>query len=100
MISCGRVKKLISSYLERDLDSSVRDDIAEHIRFCSHCFALEQSLKKLLEATREIPAKTPSAGLNERILRSVNSTPNYSSGRRRPQVAFTRWGGALRSVAA
>jgi|GEM_PF-6322405 len=60
MKSCGRVRKLLSSYLEKDLDQETQNEIQEHIRFCTDCFEQEKTLRKVLSLSKELPESEPS----------------------------------------
>lgn len=55
MKSCGRVRKLLSDYLEKELDQETQKEIQEHIRFCADCFEQEKTLRKVLSLSKELP---------------------------------------------
>jgi hypothetical protein len=60
MKSCGRVRKLLSDYLEKELDQEIQKEIQEHIRFCTDCFEQEKTLRKVLSLSKELPESEPS----------------------------------------
>ena len=60
MKSCGRVRKLLSDYLEKELDQETQKEIQEHIRFCTDCFEQEKTLRKVLSLSKELPESEPS----------------------------------------
>ena len=60
MKSCGRVRKLLSDYLEKELDQEIQKEIQEHIRFCTDCFEKEKTLRNVLSLSKELPESEPS----------------------------------------
>jgi hypothetical protein len=60
MVSCGRVEKLLSDYIEKNLKEGLEQEVQEHIRFCTDCFEKETALRKLLSVTRTLPEEEPS----------------------------------------
>jgi len=62
MVSCGRVEKLLSSYLEKGLEEGLQEELQEHIRFCTGCLEKERALRKLLGLTKDLPEHEPSEG--------------------------------------
>ena len=62
MVGCGRVEKLLSSYLEKGLEEGLQEELQEHIRFCTDCLEKEKALRKLLGLTKDLPEHEPSEG--------------------------------------
>ncbi len=60
MLSCGRVEKLLSGYIENNLKEGLEQGVQEHIRFCTNCFEKETALRKLLRVVKSLPEEEPS----------------------------------------
>lgn len=72
-ISCRAIWKLISSFVDGDLDPQLRAQMEEHLRKCTHCAALMDGTKNVVrlmadERTFELPA-----GFGERLREHLNN---------------------------
>lgn len=70
-ISCRAVWKLISSFIDGDLDPELRTQLEEHLRKCKHCIALVDGTKNVVhlmadERTFELPS-----GFAERLRKNL-----------------------------
>ena len=66
-ISCRAIWKLISSFVDGDLDPHLRAQLEKHLRKCAHCAALVDGTKNVVrlmadERTFELPR-----GFSERL---------------------------------
>jgi hypothetical protein len=103
MITCGRVEKLFSAYLEGELQQQLHQKIQEHIRFCSDCYEKEHSLRKLLGLTADLPSEQPSPEFTDRVLKKMEAgeaRPLKSLHRFVTLPAVRRWVWAMPAAAA
>lgn len=94
MLNCGRVKQILPSYLEQKLDQDLHQEIQEHIKFCSNCLETEQSLKKVLQWSRDLPEEEPSLDFTERVLQSISPAVK-TPGKQVSVPIFRRWAWAV-----
>lgn len=94
MLNCGRVKQILSNYLEQELDPVLYQEVQEHIKFCSDCLETEQSLKKVLGWARDLPEEKPSLDFTERVLQSISPAVK-TPGKRVSVLIFRRWAWAV-----
>lgn len=73
MLSCGRVEKLLSDYIEKNLKEGLEQEVQEHIRFCTVCFEKETALRKLLSVTRTLPEAEPSGSFLYRFRQKLDA---------------------------
>lgn len=91
MISCGKVRKLLSSYLERELEPLLQEEVQEHIKFCSDCFEREQAVRTLLNLTQNLEPTQPASNFSEQLFERLNSSTERSPRRGRSVPIFRRW---------
>lgn len=48
VISCKKVIRELSNYIEKELDAALRDEIEKHLKYCRRCRILLHTQKKLL----------------------------------------------------
>ncbi len=73
MLNCGRVKDLISAYLEKELEPDVQLEVERHLRFCSDCYETEQSTKKLFSLASRLEEEHPSALFTQTVMDEIRS---------------------------
>jgi hypothetical protein len=99
MRGCGRVKKLISCYLEKDLDPGLQQEIAEHIKFCSECYETEKTLKRISAIARDLPEEEPSFDLAQKVMEKVGFANEAIPRTTRVFPAIRRWVWAMPATA-
>jgi hypothetical protein len=60
MVSCKKLAKNLSVYIDKDLDPKLRSEIEDHLSYCRRCSVLLDSVRKVLvivgdEQTFELP---------------------------------------------
>lgn len=66
-MSCLKVRKLISAYLDHQLAGDENDSVGRHLAICRECGARREQLAKLHVALRGAPAARPPAALAMRL---------------------------------
>ena len=59
---CKKIARILSEYLEQELDAESCKDVIEHMKDCVPCVAFLSSLQKTVELTQDVGAasvKTP-----------------------------------------
>jgi len=66
-LKCASVRREISNYLERDLDSALRLRIDHHLRTCAHCRAVLDGARNLVLLASDSRAFRMPAGFSDRL---------------------------------
>jgi anti-sigma factor RsiW len=66
-ISCVEVWREISSYIDGDIDPSLRDRIAEHLKSCAHCTAVVDGTRNVIRLTGDKKSFDLPHGFSERL---------------------------------
>ena len=67
MVNCEQVLQQLSDFLDADVEPGMRREIEEHLKMCSKCSVLHDTLRKVLiivgdDRTFEVPT-----GFSERL---------------------------------
>ncbi|HZX10515.1 MAG TPA: zf-HC2 domain-containing protein [Acidobacteriota bacterium] len=81
---CKKAKKLISDYIDGELDSSKRSSLEKHVEECEECQKFMEDYKSIARTAQELEAGSPSPYVWTRIKQGVEAqTPSYeTSGKR------------------
>ena len=72
---CAEVKKLLSPYLEGDLDSDTKKSLDEHLAICHDCGRQLDELKNLISGLKAFPKIEPPADFLESVRRRLDKPP-------------------------
>ena len=84
---CGKVRELLSPYLEGEIAGEERSRLEEHLRGCESCRGDLDLLRHTLGALRELPELPPPAA----ILRDVREGMEPAGPRRRLAGLLSGW---------
>lgn len=56
-MKCEDIEKLISEYIDKEIESSIREIMAEHIKMCRRCFTLLETMEKTIALSRKVYRK-------------------------------------------
>jgi anti-sigma factor RsiW len=71
-INCRAVWKLISSFIDGELDSELRRQLEEHLQKCSHCAALLQGTQNVIRLIADEQAFDLPSGFSERLRKNLD----------------------------
>ncbi|MFW6129482.1 MAG: anti-sigma factor family protein [Candidatus Aminicenantaceae bacterium] len=92
---CKKAKKLISDYIDGELDSSQRSSLEEHLKECEECRKFMEDTQRIAHTAQELEAGSPSPYVWTRIKQGVEAkTPSYEASRKRawrwsPQLKYS-----------
>jgi len=89
---CREIQELLASYIDRDLQPEIREEIDQHLPRCPECRALKQTMESLLERLPDLEEEIPFF-LRNRLL-------NIPDRKKAPNRAWTmvfmgKWAAAL-----
>ncbi|MFQ6083246.1 MAG: anti-sigma factor family protein [Candidatus Aminicenantia bacterium] len=58
-MNCSQAINLLSEYLDNQLDRSIKNEIAEHLKGCSSCSEELKTLKKTLKILKSLDILEP-----------------------------------------
>lgn len=76
MITCQDVLRELSSYLDGEVDASLRNEIEAHIKGCRRCSVLVDSTRKTLRIVADQHVIELPAGFSERLKARLASGMN------------------------
>jgi anti-sigma factor RsiW len=91
---CKKAKKLISDYIDGELNSSRRFSLEKHLEECEECRKFMEDYKIIAHTAQELEAGSPSPYVWTRIKQGVKeSTPSYEASKKRmwgwsPQLKY------------
>ena len=84
-MNCKKAKKLISDYVDGELDMTKRSSLEEHLESCKECRKILEDYKRIAGTARQLEAGYPSPYVWTRIKQRLEtSTPSYEGAKRRP----------------
>ncbi|HZU67178.1 MAG TPA: zf-HC2 domain-containing protein [Ktedonobacteraceae bacterium] len=72
-MNCEQVEELLSAYLDNQLATEERHEVAAHLRHCAHCNAILADFRRNDTLLRHLPRVSPDPALRQRIF----SSPEY-----------------------
>ena len=66
-VSCQRVRRELSNFLDDDIGRPLREAIDQHLRTCRHCSTLHDSTRNVLALFRDERFLEVPAGFSERL---------------------------------
>ena len=95
-MNCEKVRKTLSSFLDRNLSRGAFDSISQHLAHCRDCSTYAQELTELRSALRGLPARTPPSRLitELQVLASRERVRQLSRGTATALIHF--WVGEMR----
>jgi len=82
---CKKARKLISDYVDGELDLSGRSSLEKHLEKCEECREILEDYKSIAGAAQKLEAGSPSPYLWTRIKQRLESSvPSYEGAKRRP----------------
>lgn len=74
-LDCPEVRKMASSYLDRDGDISQEmiDELQQHLDDCQPCGAFVRTLQTTIDGLRGLPKESAPEELKEKLRKLVNS---------------------------
>jgi len=92
-MNCKKAKKLISDYVDGELDLTKRSSLEEHLESCEECRKILEDYKGIAGTARQLEAGSPSPYVWNRIKKGLEtSTPSYKEAKRLP----LRWSPKLK----
>ena len=73
MVTCARVLKELSNYIDEDMDPRLRAEIEEHLRGCRRCSVLLDSTRKTLRIVGDDRVFEIPVGYSERLHRFLTN---------------------------
>jgi anti-sigma factor RsiW len=70
-ISCVEVWREISNYVDGDIDATLRERIAEHLKGCEHCSAVVDGTRNVVRLVGDGKAFDLPTGFSERLKRRL-----------------------------
>jgi hypothetical protein len=84
---CKKAKKLISDYVDGELNSTERSSLEGHLESCEECRKILEDYKSIAGAAQKLDAGSPSPYLWTRIKQRIEaSVPSYEG------IKRSRWG--------
>jgi len=80
---CAEAKKILSPYLEGDLDSNTKKLLDEHLAICHDCSRELDKLKSLISALKAFPKIEPPQDFLESVRRRLDKPPVLTAALRR-----------------
>jgi hypothetical protein len=74
-MDCVRSQELMSDHMEGTLHAILRGELEGHLATCERCRDLREALAEVVEALGAFPEAAPPAGLAERVMAALRSTP-------------------------
>lgn len=72
-ISCEHVWREISNYLDGDVDPELRDRMQAHFKVCSHCTAVLDGARNVVQLVADGQAFELPRGFSERLRQRITS---------------------------
>jgi hypothetical protein len=91
---CKKAKKLISDYIDGELDSSQRSSLEDHLEECEECRKFMEDTQRIAHTAQELEAGSPSPYVWTRIKHGLKAqSPSYEAPRKRvwrwsPQLKY------------
>jgi len=89
---CKKAKKIISDYIDGELDSSKRSSLEEHLETCEECQKFMEDYKSIARTAQELEAGSPSPYVWTRIKQGVKAQTPPTEARKR----MWRWSPELK----
>ena len=70
-ISCVEVWREISNYVDNDVDPTLRERIAKHLKSCAHCSAIVDGTRNLVKLVGDGKSFELPQGFSERLKRQL-----------------------------
>jgi hypothetical protein len=70
-MNCEKVRQRLDDYLDGELDTLARRAVREHLGGCAGCRARLDELQNLVARLADLPAPSPSAGFEDRVLQQA-----------------------------
>jgi len=84
-MNCKKAKKLISDYVDGELDLTKRSSLEEHLESCEGCRKILEDYRRITSTAQQLEAGSPSPYVWTRIKQRLEtSTPSYEGAKRRP----------------
>jgi len=71
-IDCLEVWRQISNYLEGEVDSALRANMASHFKYCAHCSAVLDGTRNVMKLVGDGKAFEIPAGASQRFYKKLN----------------------------
>jgi anti-sigma factor RsiW len=68
------IRARLSDYLDGSLPTLELDDMRQHLDSCPDCQAYWRTLLRLINTTGQLPRRTPSPSLRERMFAELDAT--------------------------
>lgn len=85
---CGRTRRLISDYVDGDLDAGKVRLLEDHVRECPACRELLEDFMALKKEAGGLDIKTPSEGLWSRVQAALDAVAPEAFPEKRPAFLF------------
>lgn len=73
-MNCKRIKTLLNSYLDGELDSSLRKEMEAHVRKCSACKRELEELRKVISRVKDLPDIEVPEGFYSKVQQRILKT--------------------------
>ncbi len=73
-MNCSQIKKLLSSFLDNELDSATFRFIEEHLKACPHCRECLQEFREIDDLVSGLPGIAPSPNFSRRVVEAAIGT--------------------------
>jgi len=80
---CKKAKKLISDYIDGELDSFLRSSLEEHLEACEECQKFMEEYKSITQTAQELEAGSPSPYVWTRIKQGVEAQTTPEEAKRK-----------------
>lgn len=70
-MNCNKVRERLDDYLDGELDTLARSAVREHLGGCAGCRARLEALQDLVARLADLPAPSPAAGFEDRVLQQA-----------------------------
>ena len=72
-ISCSDVRRELANYMEDDVDAELRSRIERHFRECDGCYALYDSIRKVVRLVGSTEVIELPAGFSRRLYERLST---------------------------
>ena len=75
-ISCSEVRRELANYMEDDVDAELGSRIERHFRECGGCYALYDSIRKVVRLVGSTEVIDLPAGFSRRLYDRLSTIPS------------------------
>jgi len=75
-VSCSEVRLELVNYMEEDVDAELRSRIERHFRECAGCYALYDSIRKVVRLVGSTEVIELPVGFSRRLYERLSTIPS------------------------